>query len=225
MKKLLMTAVLVVTACGGAGTTTISTRVGALSAGAPLMVGDVELQRVRIVIRELEVERGDDENEVEFESGPFLLDLSGDGLSGGVIQQFVTEVPPGVYDEVEFEIHPLSGDLPEDEGLREMFTRGASVIIDGVANGAAFSFESNLMDKQELEGSFDLGGGDNVTLNIDPSGWFLGASGEPLDPSDPANESTIEANIRQSIDAFDDDDSDGDDDDSDAGVDASGNQG
>lgn len=213
MKKLWMAALVVITA-GCSGNATLSTRVGAASAGSALTVGTVNVTRVRMVVLQVEVERGDEQDEVEFEAGPYLLDLSGAELEGGVVAQFTAEVPAGTYDELEFEIHPLEGTLPEDEAMREMFSRGASVIIDGDVGGTPFSYESHLTEKREIEGTFDLGaGGDNLTLNIDPSGWFIGENGTALDPNDPEHASQIEANIKLSLDAYDDDDHDGDDDD------------
>lgn len=213
MKKLLLS-VLILTGCGNTAAT-VSTRVGPRSAAAPLTIGGVEVERVRMVVSAIEVERGDEQNEVEFEAGPYLLDLSGAALEGGVTAQFVSPAPAGTYDELEFEVRRLEGEMPTDEGLQEMFTRGASIILDGTVNGTPFSFESDIDEKWELEGTFEIGGagaGDNVTLNIDPTGWFLGADGSPLDPNNPEHEDQIEQNIHNSVEAYDDDDSDGDDD-------------
>lgn len=214
MKKLLLSAILTLTACGNPAAT-FSTRVGAPSNAAPLTLGGVEVDRIRMVVSAIEVERGDEQNEVEFEAGPYLLDLSGAALEGGVVAQFSAAAPAGTYDELEFEIRRLEGEMPADEGLQEMFTRGASIVIDGTVNGTPFSFESDIDEKQELEGSFEIGGaggGDNVTLNIDPTGWFVAADGSPLDPNNPEHEDQIEQNIHNTFEAYDDDDSDGDDD-------------
>jgi hypothetical protein len=51
-----------------------------------------------------------------------------------------------------------------------------------------------------------------VTLSIDPKSWFAGGAGTRLDPSDAANRRAIEANIKASVDAFEDDDRSGHDD-------------
>jgi hypothetical protein len=87
------------------------------------------------------------------------------------------------------------------------------VVVNGTYRGAPFTFSSSLDEEQEREGTFTLGdGNDNITLDIDPSRWFVGAGGTTLDPSSTANRSQIESNIKASIDVFDDDDRDGRDD-------------
>ena len=60
------------------------------------------------------------------------------------------------------------------------------------------------------EGTFKVAAaGSNVTLNVDPTNWFM-SSGSRLDPSDPnVDHSKVDANIKASLDAFDDDDHDG----------------
>ena len=45
----------------------------------------------------------------------------------------------------------------------------------------------------------------NITINFDPSAWFVSGTAA-LDLSDPANKPAIEANIRASLAAFQDDD-------------------
>jgi hypothetical protein len=59
-------------------------------------------------------------------------------------------------------------------------------------------------------------GSSNVTLSIDPAGWFRSGTGR-LDPSVAADKAAIEANIAASIDVFGDDDEDGHDDGGDDG--------
>jgi len=88
------------------------------------------------------------------------------------------------------------------------------VTVDGTFNGNAFSYSSALTEEQELAGTFTLAGDgtDNVTLNIDPTRWFVDGNGTALDPTVAANHGAIEDNIKASIDAFDDDDHSGGDD-------------
>jgi len=72
----------------------------------------------------------------------------------------------------------------------------------------------------------------NITLNFDPSKWFVSGT-TALDPTKPENKLAIEANIRASLAAFQDDDGvghenhHGDDDgaDDDAGDDSGGGHG
>ena len=56
-------------------------------------------------------------------------------------------------------------------------------------------------------------GTSNFTVSVDVASWFKDASGAFLDPNDPANAETINANIRHSFRAFADENHDGVDDD------------
>jgi hypothetical protein len=109
----------------------------------------------------------------------------------------------------------LLGNLDDSESrgaarFANMMQRDASIIVDGKIDGADFSFVSSLDAEQEREASFDVGeGAANITLNVDITRWFTGASGQLLDSRVSSDHSAIEANIKASIDAFDDDDHDG----------------
>jgi hypothetical protein len=92
----------------------------------------------------------------------------------------------------------------------------------GATERTAFTYTTDLSQEQEIELSPPLDvtadGLANVTIRIDVSTWFLNAAGTGIvDPATAApggaNESLVEGNIEQSIDAFHDDDSDGLDDD------------
>lgn len=242
-------------ACGGTSAVGLSTRVGA-PRGASAVPGQAEqrlevangitVERVRLSVEKLELERegvdddsddSDDSSEAgtsddagddsqELETGPFLIDLSGEALEGQVVRLRDVQVEPGWYDEIEFKIERLSVESAgDDAGLKELAERGASVIIDGRIDGVPFSFTSALEVEQEREARFEVKADDaqNVTININPGSWFTGSSGQRLDPRDSGARSAIESNIKNSIDAFDDDDHDGgedhDDDDDDSGDD------
>jgi len=191
---------------------------GAVGAAGPALTsgdGRVTIDRVRMVIRDIKLEREGTEGEVEAANGPFLLDLAGPALDGGITQLFAADVPAGTYDELRFVIHRLEdgqaiGD-PDIDALR------VSILLDLTVDGeAGVRFASEVNDQQRLGGTFvvDEGGSsDNITIQIDPSGWFTGSGGEFLDPRSSGNRQQIEENLRASIDAFDDDDMDGHDDD------------
>jgi hypothetical protein len=75
--------------------------------------------------------------------------------------------------------------------------------------GQAFTFTSSLSAAQKKEGSFVVGAGSaNITLSFDPALWF-GAAGARLEPRVEANRAAIEANVRGSLDVFQDDDRSG----------------
>jgi hypothetical protein len=159
-----------------------------------------------------------DGGDSELHAGPFLIDLSKESLAGTVIRLQDVQVEAGTYDEIEFEIEKVSlSEAGEDAGLKELAELEASVVIDGTIDGQAFRFVSGLSQEQEREVRFEVTAeqAQNVTINIDPSAWFTGSSGQRLDPRDDEFRSAIEENIKRSIDAFDDDDEDGGEDDED----------
>jgi len=236
------------TATAGAKDVALSVRVGAPAvpvAGVQRMAltlpTGIELDRVRVILREIELESdaddgsddssgpgsedsgegedsGGDENEVEF--GPVFLDLGPDALAGSMIENVVAiPVPAGTYDELKFKIGPIAA-RPDDEPAKAELTQaGLSLLIEGTIDGEAFTLASGVEIDQERDVHItvgDAGALENVTLFIDADLWFFDATtGERLDPRDDLLE--ILANIRRSIHAEDDDDQDGvgDDDDED----------
>ena len=192
--------------------------------------GDVLiLDKVEIVLREIELELAetegcssdvDDDSCEEFEVGPVLLDLP---LNGAVEQEMAIQVPAGRYDELEFEIHKVSNDDPEDAQFRADYPDmvGKSIRVQGTFNGQPFTYETDLDVEQEFDlvpplEVTDSSGTTNVTVLIDVSQWFVDGSGNLLNPQTGNkggdNEGVIKENIKQSVEAFEDDDHDGEDD-------------
>ncbi|WP_426735911.1 hypothetical protein [Myxococcus faecalis] len=229
-------------ACGNEDSVKVglSTRVGAArgaqavgkSAQQEEPAAGITLDRVRLSVRELELEyegddrdddRDDDDDDQlrprdddEQRLGPVLIDLSAEDLNGRIVPVGNLRVTPGIFDEIEFDIGKVTvARAGQDAPLRELAELGASVIIDGHIDGQPFSFVSSVRLEQEREARFEVKEGQepNITLNIDPTGWFVDGNGQRLDPRDASARSTIENNLRRSIDAFDDDDLDGDEDD------------
>jgi len=211
--RLIVSSLAVAALCACGGNTKMSARVGApLTAGAaPLSVATgISLDRVRIVVSKVELKNANEAQGDELEAGPYLLDLSGASLEGGVVQQFSANIPQGTYDGLEMEIHKLSDGESVTGALAEMKALNASIALDGTVDGAAFTFTSEVDETRELPGPFNITSGENnVTLNVDPSSWFLAAGGARLDPSDPNNRSQFEANIMASITGLEDDNEDG----------------
>jgi hypothetical protein len=158
---------------------------------------------------------GSDDGECEIESGPFLVDLSGDALTGGVHAVAGVDVPAGTYEELRFQIAPITAaQAGTDPGLGAMATAGASILVNGTDGTTPFQFKSTISVSQKREGAIVVDStGTNVTLDFDPSGWFKAADGSKLDPTAAASASAIEANIRASVRVVHDDDHDGEDDD------------
>ena len=227
----------------GSPTATTASRLVAQGTVSPQVVlsNGIEVDRVRLVVRKLELkdaaaavstaDAGSDDSgsgrEGEFETGPFLIDLSGAALEGQLVSLPEVKVPAGVYEEIEYKIGvPSASQAGSDAALADMAQRQASIIIDGTIDGEAFSFVSAEGVEQEREVTFEVGGArdESVTINLDVAKWFQDGSGNRLDPRVAGNRSAIEENLKKSIDAFDDHDGDGheDHDDDDSGDDHHG---
>ena len=248
--KLLTTfaALLVLAACGdGIGPTTgaqvsltFASNLTAGGAAAPSrwagpMAGPItdgtntlDITSVKVVLREIElepVEVADCDVEPEpvgcedFETGPVLIDLVLDGTTNTNIS---IAIPPGTYDEVEFDIHKVSSGDPEDAAflLANPTMDGKSIVVEGTYNGVAYTFETDLDEEQEFDLIPNLVIGEdapstNITIRLDVSTWFVDQYGNLIDPAMAYKggqyESMVENNIKNSIDAFEDEDKDGDD--------------
>jgi len=82
-------------------------------------------------------------------------------------------------------------------------------------DGHQFTFKSDV--DAHIEASFQppitVGAGtSNFTVDVDVASWFKDPTGAALDPMNAANAAMINANIRRSVRAFEDDDHDGRDD-------------
>lgn len=200
------------------------------TAANPITDGQNELlfTAAEVVLREIELERVEtvdcdqavDENACEeFETGPVLLDLP---LDGGTMRQVTIPVDPGTYDEIEFEIHKVSSDDPEDADFLAAHPNltDLSIRIQGTFNGEAFTYVTDLDVEQELELADPIvvdanTPNTNVTVRMDLAQWFRDASGMLIDPElgnkGGEFEGLVKENIKQNIEAFEDRDGDGDD--------------
>src|SRR6267143_5353075 len=201
-RVLSLMAILALAACGGSGAQlALSGRAGgataaAISPAALTLSNGITVDRVRIALREVELERAsatpDPVKDLqEFEAGPFVLDLSGPALNGTVQQVTVKEVPAGTYREIKFKVHPPSTTDSTNPAVQAMATVAggpASIIIEGQVDTKAYVFVSALDAQQKYQGTFTLApGAQNLTLNVDPSTWFGGSGPARLDPSVPGN--------------------------------------
>lgn len=190
---------------------------------APISDGanTLDLTSVEIVLREIElkrVETTDCDTAVdpdaceEFALGPMLFDLP---LDGSTSQEISVQVEPGSYDELEFEIHKVSGDDAADLDFLTANPTfdGVSIRAQGTFNGNPFVYETDLDVEQEHDlvpaiTIADGVGATNVTIFIDVSAWFRDQLGNLVDPATAnkggENESIVKSNITQSIDAEED---------------------
>ena len=191
----------------------------------------LRLDRVEMVVREIELDRAngdencssedrpnsDDDNCAEVESGPVLVSLPLDGDAPAVVVD--TTLPAGRWDDVEFEVHK-----PEAESSTPDFLEGTdfpletSIRVQGrytPSGGAAqdFTFTSDLNAEREiafeppLEVTAD--NANNVTFSVNVDAWFRRADSTLVNPVGGSFGELIEENIESSIEGFEDDDRDG----------------
>ena len=181
-----------------------------------VVLREIELERVEVVDCDVEPEPAGCE---EFEVGPLLIDLP---LDGSTTSDISIVIDPGTYDEVEFDLHKVSSGDPEDAAflLAHPDMDGKSIVVKGTYNTVAFTYETDLNEERKLDLVPNLVIGEdapptNVTIRLDVSTWFVGGSGSLFDPATAAkgepNENVAKDNIKNSIDAFEDEDKDGDD--------------
>lgn len=174
--------------------------------------GTLEIETAHIVVSEFELERVDAEcdsveNEdacEEFEADPQFLELPLDGGTAVAVNQ---TVPPGEYDELEFEVDDLEdddegddhtseqqllqdirsqfGDWPENGTLRVSGTFTPADTTEDARDFTAY-FEAEI----EIEKDFSTPlvieegtGNQTVTVTVDPSVWFTMADGSVVDIS------------------------------------------
>ena len=199
--------------CGGSNLS-FSVRAGssatAVSRSALTVSTGIVLSRVRIVIRKVELQKAGSAEIDEVASGPYLLDLSGANLDGGTLGKVLDAAfTPGTYSEIEMELHkPESTETGANASLSDMIAAGASMIVDGTIDGQPLSFTTAVDAQQKFQGTIVLKDGSNLTLDVDPSSWFV-SNGARLDPRNEANRSQIENNIQSSFKVFKDDNHDG----------------
>lgn len=185
------------------------------------------ITKAEVVLREIELEPqevADCDVEPEpagcedFEVGPVLVDLP---LGPGAVQQVAIDVEPGTYVEVEFEIHKVSKDDPAEAAFRAAHPEFVekSIRVQGTFNGQAFTYETDLDVEQEEDlvpplVITETTTSANLTIRVGLANWFRALDGSLVDPASGnkggQNESLIKENIKQSIEAFEDDDHDGD---------------
>ncbi len=184
----------------GFGTTTSSTTAATLSkVDAPLIVtganGDtLQVDDIRFIVSEVELEGDADSAEFETEN-PFLVDLPLNSME--VVSVVNGRVPPGAYNEFEFEVEDAELDDDEEEeevqGLRDQIGEtpyagnwpdAASMVVEGsyTPNGGDAQSFTSYYDAEieveiEMEGrTFEVGTDDpsrQLTVNLSPSSWFV----------------------------------------------------
>ncbi|HEX9290056.1 MAG TPA: hypothetical protein VF904_11055 [Anaeromyxobacteraceae bacterium] len=197
----------------GANLTVSAANVATMSSsdGGTVSSSTVTVKRIRIVVRKVSFDTaGGGEERV----GPFLVDLSGDDLGGGVHTVSGASVAPGTFCDLRLVINTLPAEKAGgDAGLLAMAQLHASIAVDFTIGGdeTVFTFKTPMELKVTREGAFTVSSSSNLTLNFDALGWFTALDGKAVDPRDPANRGLILANIRKTFGLFPDDDRCGED--------------
>ncbi len=202
---------------GAAGASVAASGLGrvASSVGARALTltgsnGTLTLDEVWLIVAEFELERAndddcddavDDDSCEEFNAPPQFIQLPLDGGSAPAVSQ---EVPPDLYDELEFEVEDIELDDDEDAGVVQAlfneiralipdWPEEASMLVTGsftpTGGGAARSFrvffEAEIEIEIEFEPALDLRDGQDasVTVVVDPALWFARPDGTVLDLS------------------------------------------
>ncbi len=194
-----------------------------ISDGANALVIDT----VEVVLRDIELKRlevadcdviPEPDGCEKFEVGPVLINLPLDGTTS---TQITIEIDQGSYTQVEFDIHKVSNDDPEDAAFRSAHSHllDTSIRVKGTFNGAPFTYVTDLNESQKYDLTLVIDentASTNVTIVVDVATWFVDAQLNLIDPNSANkggdNENLVKDNIKASIKAFEDRDKDGSED-------------
>lgn len=202
--------------------TTVTFRIatGSLAKSASHVV----VEEAKILVRELEFERIDNDSDSnnesedtdvdfqeEFEVGPFVVSLDPQASTTSV---FAGEIPEGIYDEIEFEIHKPEDTEPIPDPEFRDGTSGDerySVIVRGTMEGQPFEVKARSSMEQELELAQPLvvdaaTQSVDVDITVDVASWFVDSDGGDLDPTNATHLSEIENAIQRSFEGSGHDD-------------------
>jgi len=162
--------------------------------------GTLKIGDIRFIVSEVELEGDADSAEFETEK-PVFVDLP--LRSADVVSVVNGRVPPGTYNELEFEVE--DADLEDEEELDELrsdiedagfanWPDEASLVAvgsftpdGGAARAFTTFFDAEIEVEIEMEDRpFEIGGNDTareLTVNLSPSRWFVAEGGDPLDLS------------------------------------------
>ena len=174
---------------------------------------DIELDTVKILIRDIKIKSKSGTDSSSIKVGPFVIKLN---LTGITTDFAINNIPTGSYDRIKFEIHKIeASETLSDPEFREGTDESLrySVIVKGKHNALPFIYKSRKSAKQDLKLETPViveeNGIANLTITVDPFTWFADST-NTLDPTDPANENDIDNNIKESFKkAFRDNNHDG----------------
>lgn len=157
----------------------------------------------------------DDDDCAEIRVGPYLVDVPVNGADGARV---AVEVPAGTYSSIRLWLYKVTSSDSTDVAFRQANPtfRDISLRLEGTFNGTPFVFVNDVNAKLTVPLTEPLvvgTGGDDVTVTIDLSTWFLRSSGGLYSPAAANTPGPVRAqvqnNIRNAFRAFRDDDKDG----------------
>lgn len=149
------------------------------------------------------------------EPGLVLLEAPLDGSLRSLVAALVR---PARYGALGLRLHTPQPGVAGDSVFLELHEgfAGTAVRVEGLWDGEPFVFERPLDEERWIDVnplSVESGRTVNVTLRLDPTTWFRADDGRLVDPRvaalDPVAGAAVEARIRTSIAAFEDEDVDG----------------
>ena len=180
---------------------------------AKILDDNIELDTVKILLRDIKIKNQSANNESNLKVGPFVVYLD---LSGMTTDFAIGDMPPGFYDRVRFSVHKIEdSETPPDPEFKEGNESNLrySVIVKGKYNSQDFIYKSRKSAHQDLklETPIEVEANEiaNLTIAVNPFSWFFDGT-TLLDPTDAANENDIDNNIKDSFKkCFRDDNHDG----------------
>lgn len=157
----------------------------------------------------------DDDDCADIRVGPYLVDVPVNGADGARV---AVEVPAGTYSSIRLWLYKVTSSDSADVAFRQANPtfRDISLRLEGTFNGTPFVFVNDVNAKLTVPLTEPLvvgTGGDDVTVTIDLSTWFLRSSGGLYSPAAANTPGQVRAqvqnNIRNAFRAFRDDDKDG----------------
>lgn len=176
---------------------------------------DVVSARVSVLADGKSGSHDDDDDCPVVRVGPFLVDVPVNGADGARI---AVPVPEGTYSAVRLTLHKVTSSDSADLAFRQANPdfRDISVRLMGTYNGEPFTFVSDVNAKLNVpltEPVTIAAGGDDVTVSIDFSSWFVRAQGGLYSPAVANTPGSVRAavqnNIRFAFHAFRDHDRNG----------------
>ncbi|QJR34200.1 hypothetical protein [Gemmatimonas groenlandica] len=159
--------------------------------------------------------REDDDECAVIRVGPYLVDVPVSGADGARV---AVEVPAGTYSSIRLWLYKVTSGDSADVAFRQANPdfRDISLRLEGTFNGTPFIFVNDVNAKLTVPLAEPLvvgTGGDDVTVTIDLSTWFLRSSGglySPAAANTPGQtRAQVQNNIRNAFRAFKDRNKDG----------------